>query len=125
MWRSDNFKRHLDTNHKGGIVGAAGRGDEAIVEWCLSIYSSVVNGRDGGFDTPLFVAAGNGHEGIVRLLLDGGADIPTDYSDCAMGRNNIFALQCGADAAQPRCGYRNACYRIGFRLATDSASLCC
>lgn len=74
VWRADNFKRHLDTHHNGGITVAVSKGDETTVVWYLANYPGCANGR-GSNGTPLFLAARWGHEKIALLLLDNGADI--------------------------------------------------
>ncbi|KAK3369950.1 hypothetical protein B0H63DRAFT_514181 [Podospora didyma] len=74
-WRLDNYKRHLNTYHNGGIIAAVCKGDEEVVRWLLVNFPGCANKRDGGKRTPLFLAASLGFEKIVGLLLDNGVDI--------------------------------------------------
>ncbi|KAK4444734.1 ankyrin repeat-containing domain protein [Podospora aff. communis PSN243] len=74
-WRPDNFKRHVDSNHDGGITGAASRGDEETVREYLSNYPDAVDAKEGGDKTPLSLAVAAGHLNVARLLLNNKADI--------------------------------------------------
>jgi ankyrin repeat protein len=61
------------------LLRAAERGDEAVVRLLLCIGTVDINSRDTGFwtagRTPLYLACASGHEGVVRLLLENGAEL--------------------------------------------------
>lgn len=73
--RPDNYKRHLDTLHKGGIAIAAFNGDNETVADFLSRYANVVNEKDQQSRSPLSLAISREYVKTVELLLDNGADV--------------------------------------------------
>jgi ankyrin repeat protein len=81
-WRSDNFQRHLDTSHNGGITAAASRGKEETVKMFLSEHPGCINEVAGSGRTPLHTALINQHYDVAWLLIQQGADMemPTGRS---------------------------------------------
>ena len=60
--------------NREGLIQAAERGDDAAVLF-LTVRGADVDHWDARCDaTPLYIAAQNGHDAIVRTLLDAGAD---------------------------------------------------
>ena len=82
--------------NREGLIQAAERGDEAAV-FFLTVRGADVNHWDARCDaTPLYIAAQNGHDAVVRTLLDAGAD-----KDLAMNNGATplhAAAQAGHDA---------------------------
>ena len=78
------------------LIQAAERGDEAAV-FFLTVRGADVNHWDARCDaTPLYIAAQNGHDAVVRVLLDAGADKDLAAND---GCTPLFiAAQNGHDA---------------------------
>ncbi|KKP00157.1 hypothetical protein THAR02_07741 [Trichoderma harzianum] len=74
--KNDDNLDELDEHGRTRLSRAAESGDEEIVQMLLATGKVDINGRDGEHkETPLIWAAKNGHKGIVKLLLDAGADV--------------------------------------------------
>ena len=57
---------------------AAASGDEEAVMSCLVVDTGLALEKDQNGDSALFVAVSNGHEGVVRILLDTGLQVETE-----------------------------------------------
>jgi hypothetical protein len=66
---------------------AAIAGDLAEVQKWVAVKGVDINARDNIGRTPLYWASANGHESVVRLLLDKGADVNTCDND---GRTPVY-----------------------------------
>ncbi|KAF7133876.1 hypothetical protein CNMCM5793_005342 [Aspergillus hiratsukae] len=96
----------LDDRGDAPLAVAAAKGDEVFVREILSIDSktkldiNLENKNTDGY-TALSLAAREGHDGIVKLLVElGGAEINTQ------GNEETSPLMCAAAAGSPRClGY--------------------
>jgi RNA polymerase sigma factor (sigma-70 family) len=74
------------------LCDAAGRGDVAVVTSTLDADASLVEAKDNHGLTPLLRAVRGGHLGLVKELLDRGADVDAEG---ASGRPLRFALDHG------------------------------
>lgn len=89
------------------ILKSALNGEEDKVRSMLAADSSLTNVRGGGNSTPLHGAAFKGHVGVVKQLLEAGADVDARTNNfetpahwaAAMGRREALELliQYGAD----------------------------
>jgi len=57
------------------IIKAAKSGDSAKVKILLATDANLINARDKDGSTPLHCATWKGHEGVVALLLEAGANV--------------------------------------------------
>jgi len=89
------------------ILKAALNGDETAVRGMLAHDPNLMHVRGGGNSTPLHGAAFKGHTGVVKVLLEAGADVSAKTNNqetpahwaAAMGRRNALELliEYGAD----------------------------
>ncbi|KAK0658038.1 ankyrin repeat-containing domain protein [Cercophora newfieldiana] len=86
-WRPDNFQRHIDTNHNGGITAAAFRGDAEAVELYLAEHPESINAIDGSGQTALWKAILSQHYQVAQFLIQQGAEI-----DVSVGRSGRTIL---------------------------------
>jgi len=89
------------------ILKAALNGDEGAVRGMLAQDQELMHVRGGGNSTPLHGAAFKGHTGVVKVLLEAGADVAAKTNNqetpahwaAAMGRRSALELliEYGAD----------------------------
>jgi len=88
-WRPDNFQRHLDTSHNGGITAAISKGDKEAVKMYLSEHPNCIEDTDGWGNSPLWTALTNQQSSMVEFLIQQAVDMATDLPD-HWQRNLIF-----------------------------------
>jgi ankyrin repeat protein len=80
------------------IIRAAKKGDAATIRRLLKSDKSLLDARDKDGSTPLHCAAWNGHEQVVALLLDAGADINARNQNDHWGTTPLHAAAHGNQA---------------------------
>lgn len=76
-----NSQTTTETTHARAIFSAAEEGNAAEVERMLASGASADERMTAGGETPLMRAAARGHEEVVRVLLDAGADVCARRAD--------------------------------------------
>jgi ankyrin repeat protein len=81
------YRYNVQQSRSSALLWAAQHGHEATAQKSLREKADTQATSDDKDETPLLLAAGNGHEQVTKLLLDRGADVN------AQGGHNGNALQ--------------------------------
>jgi len=73
------------------ILRAAKSGKPDVVKALLDTDSSLISARDSDGSTPLHCACWKGHDAVVRLLLDSGADVNAENNNDHWGTTPLHA----------------------------------
>jgi ankyrin repeat protein len=73
------------------IIRAAKSGKTEVVKELLEMDSSLISARDSDGSTPLHCACWKGHDDVVRLLLEAGADVNAENNNDHWGTTPLHA----------------------------------
>jgi len=129
LLRSTLSRRFALAPSTEAIIAAASKGDLPTVENELASQPALARASNETGDTPLHQAAKNGHLGVVRALLDAGADVDAVRGDgyrpvhCALMPNWFFQVDLGRrDAIVELLLSRGARYTIFIAALRGDAS---
>ncbi len=78
-------------NLEKAIIKAAKTGDDFTVKQLLAIDSSLISARDADDSTPLHCATWKGHQNVVAVLLEHGADVNATNKNDHWGTTPLHA----------------------------------
>src|SRR5215471_13823613 len=79
------------SNPEKEMVRAAKAGNPETVKQLLAMDASLISARDSDGSTPLHCACWKGHDAVVRLLLDSGADVNAENNNDHWGTTPLHA----------------------------------